>query len=68
MFMAPPWSARAEEDGSILVSYHDEPRYSLRRANGNGFWELRRAREEEVIDTDQYRHDILSGIQSGRLV
>lgn len=67
MFMRHPWSAHAEEDGSIHVHYQDELRYTLRRGGDHGFWELRRVGEDEVIDTDQYRNDILSGIQSGRL-
>lgn len=65
--MRHPWSHQDQDDGSIEIRYDGELRYTLRRANGNGFWEVRRAGEEEVIFDDQYRHDIFSGIQSGRI-
>lgn len=62
-----PWSDHEQADGSIEVRCGGIPKFSMLRAGDFGMWELRRVGEEEVIERDQYRNDLFSGIQSGRI-
>ena len=68
MPMREPWTDEELEDGSILISLKGEPRFTLKRpAEGPLYWEVRRIDEVDPIATDQYRNDLFSGIQSGRI-
>lgn len=42
-------------------------RFTLTWVQAYGQWELRRNGESEVIERDQYRNDLFSAIQSGRI-
>lgn len=67
MPMFAPWSDHQLPDGSIEVRHGDEVRFTLTWVQHQGQWELRRVGETAVIERDQYRHDLFSGIQSGRI-
>ncbi|HFL7937798.1 TPA: hypothetical protein ACG5DM_000797 [Pseudomonas putida] len=67
MAMMLPWSDHEQPDGTIEVRCGGIATFTLSRADGVGLWELRRFGESEVIETDQYRHDLFAGIQSGRI-
>lgn len=65
--MRAPWSDHEQPDGSIEVRCDGVARFILIWVQARGQWELRRIGESEVIERDQYRNDLLSGIQSGRI-
>ncbi len=67
MPMLEPWSNHDQPDGSIEVRREGVLQYNLVWAQAFGPWELRRAGEAEVIERDQYRNDLFSAIQSGRI-
>jgi hypothetical protein len=65
--MLEPWSDHEQPDGSIEVKREGELRFTLTWVQAYGQWELRRNGESEVIERDQYRNDLFSAIQSGRI-
>lgn len=67
MPMLAPWSDHEQPDGSIQVRFNDQHRFTLNWVQERGQWELRRTGQDEVIETDQYRNDLFSAIQSGRI-
>ena len=67
MPMLEPWSDLEKPDGSIEVWREGELLFTLAWVQAIGQWELRRAGESEVIERDQYRNDLFSAIQSGRI-
>lgn len=67
MPMPAPWSDHEQPDGSIEVRREGETFFTLSWVQALGQWELRRAGESKVIERDQYRNDLFSGIQSGRI-
>ena len=67
MPMMLPWSSHDQPDGSIEVRREGELHFTLVWVKAIGQWELRRAGESEVIERDQYRNDLFSAIQSGRI-
>ncbi|BAW26620.1 hypothetical protein ACVXHM_17020 [Pseudomonas aeruginosa] len=67
MPMLEPWSDHEQPDGSIEVKREGELRFTLTWVQAYGQWELRRNGESEVIERDQYRNDLFSAIQSGRI-
>ncbi len=67
MPMLSPWSDHEQPDGSIEVRHDGEACFTLVWVQRLGKWELRRTGEVEVIERDQYRNDLFSGIQSGRI-
>lgn len=67
MPMHEPWSDHDQPDGSIEVRREGELRFTLAWVQALGQWELRRVGESEVIERDQYRNDLFSAIQSGRI-
>ena len=67
MPMLSPWSDHEQPDGSIEVRREGEVCFTLVWVQRRGQWELRRTGESEVIERDQYRNDLFSGIQSGRI-
>ncbi len=67
MPMLEPWSDHEQPDGSIEVKREGELRFTLTWVQAYGQWELRQNGESEVIERDQYRNDLFSAIQSGRI-
>lgn len=67
MPMLEPWSNHDQPDGSIEVRCEGELHFTLVWVQSIGQWELRRAGESEVIERDQFRNDLFSAIQSGRI-
>lgn len=67
MPMLAPWSNHDNPDGSIEIRLEGVPRFTLVWVQRLGQWELRRIGESEVLDRDQYRNDLFSAIQSGRI-
>lgn len=67
MPMLEPWSDHEQPGGNIEVRREGETCFTLAWVQAIGKWELRRAGESEVIERDQYRNDLFSGIQSGRI-
>jgi hypothetical protein len=67
MPMLEPWSDHEQPDGSIEVRRAGELHFTLTWVQAYSQWELRRNGESEVIERDQYRNDLFSAIQSGRI-
>ncbi len=67
MPMFTPWSVHEQPNRSIEVRCEDEVCFILNWVQALGQWELRRAGESKIIERDQYRNDLFSGIQSGRI-
>lgn len=66
-FMSKPWFSKTREDDSIEIYRDGLPAFTMRRELSAGQrWELRRAGEDEVIDRDQYRNDLMEAIQCGK--
>lgn len=62
-----PWSDREQEPGkSIQIDLHGIPVFTLTLECD--LWVLRRVGEPEVLERDQYRNDLFSAVQAGRLV
>lgn len=66
MPILPPWSGHELPDGSIEVRRNGLPRFIMKRSV-RGPWELCRFGASQVIERSQYRNDLFSGIESGRI-
>jgi hypothetical protein len=64
--MSPSWRNTYLSEDCIEVRLNDIPLFSITLNRSRMMWELRNFGSDEVIDTDQYRHDLIGRIHSGR--
>jgi hypothetical protein len=64
--MKAPWSSVEKSDTEIVVLRDNVEAYTIIRSPTNRMWELRQVDSDVVLEKDQYRYDILGGIESGR--